>query len=115
MVDPIGSRLTVLRAAWIAGLVGALGPLAFAIADLLIGVPVDARKFRWLWDLLERVAPIVCPTQLLILMAHRHEHTVFGYFVFGVSLAANIILFAAVGSICWVLLRSLTRVLPGRR
>src|SRR5687767_13286125 len=65
--DMIG-RMTVLRAAWIAGLAGTVGPTAFAIADLLISDPIDARTYRWLWDMLERLAPIVWPSQLLMLI-----------------------------------------------
>jgi hypothetical protein len=114
MGDVIG-RLTVRRAAWIAGLAGTIGPTAFVIADLLISEPSDARRYRWLWDMLERLAPIVWPTQLLMLMTHRREHTAFGYAVFGISLVANVILFAIVGAVCWIVLRSLVRAVQGRR
>lgn len=115
MIADVIGRLSVLRAAWIAGLAGTIGPTAFAIADLLRSDPIDARRYRWLWDTLEWLAPIVWPTQFLMLMTHRREHTAFGYSVFGISLVANVILFAIVGAVCWIVLRSLVRAVQGRR
>jgi hypothetical protein len=108
-------RITLWKAVWMAGLLGAVGPLAFALAAPLMADPIHARRYRWLWDMLEWLAPIIWPTQLLMLVTHRREHTVFGYSIFAISLVSNIIVFVLAGTVCWVAIKTLLRAALGRR
>jgi hypothetical protein len=114
MVAGTGERLTARTVALIAGSLGAAGPLAFAAAEIFIGDPITRHRYRGLWDVMEQVAPVVWPTQILMALTHRREHTAFGYSIYGISLVANVVLFAILGAVCWVLVRGLVRATPGR-
>ena len=65
--------------------------------------------------MLEWLAPIVWPTQLLMLATHRREHTAFGYSIFGISLISNVILFVLAGTVCWAAIKILLRAAMGKR
>lgn len=99
---------------WVAalttGLCGAVGPLTFLVADLLINDPASRRHYRELWDVLDSVGYMVWPTQLLMGMTHGKENTLYGYSVFTVALAANVLLFAGAGAVCWGIIKGVLRV-----
>lgn len=94
-------RSTAFWVATVAGIVGAVGPLAVVVADRLIGSPIGQTEYSSLWDVLYLLGPIVWPTQFLMALTHGREQTSGNYHIFALSLVGNIVAFSVVGTLCW--------------
>ena len=74
---------------WIGAILGAIGPLLYytspAVKDYILG------DGGFLW-----------PTGIVIIVAYGHRDDLFEYTVIGISIAANIALFAGIAALVWL-------------
>jgi len=81
-------------------ILGAVGPLLY----------YSSRPFR---DYILGNGLFLWPTGVIVIVAYGHEHDFFGYAVVALSLALNILLFAAGIGLClvflWIIRRMATR------
>jgi len=107
-------RLSTLQAALIGGLFGAIGPLMFVTADILVGSAGARLQYRWLWHLMERLAPTIWPTHILMAMTHRTAYTTFYYTVLAIAFTLNVALFATIAVLAWLVMAGMLRIAKRR-